>query len=78
MLFSADGALRVFHYYLRQMPCELAGLLPEPPMNHIREHYPKHFLCAVLPAGEGYRAELFGADDRTLHFDSEGRFVRAE
>ena len=47
-------------------------------MTHIRNHYPKHFLCTFLPAGEGYRAELFGADDRTLHFDSEGRFVREE
>lgn len=79
MLFSADGALRGFRYYLRQMPCELADLLPELPMHHIREHYPKHSLCAFLPAGEGgYRAELFGADDRTLHFDSDGRVVREE
>lgn len=33
MLFSADGALRGFRYYLRQMPCELADLLPELPMT---------------------------------------------
>lgn len=78
MLLSADGALRGFRYYLRQMPCELADLLPELPMNYIREHYPKHFLCAFLLAGEGYRAELFGADDRTLHFDGGGRFVRED
>lgn len=78
MLLSADGTLRGFRYYLRQLPDELAGLLPELPMHHIREHYPNHFLCAFLPAGEGYRAELFGTDDRMLHFDCEGRFVREE
>ena len=78
LLFSTDGSLRGFRFHMRQPSAAIVAQLPEASMTHIRNHYPKHFLCTFLPAGEGYRAELFGADDRTLHFDSEGRFVREE
>ena len=38
MLFSADGALRGFRYYLRQMPCELADLLPDDDWNTVEKY----------------------------------------
>ena len=53
-------------------------LLPGTSMTYLRERYPNHFLCAFLPQDKGYRAELFGVDDRIVYFDSEGRFVKEE
>lgn len=41
----------------------------------IRECYPACSLGVFLPEVEGFRAGLFGADDRTLHFDRGGRFL---
>ena len=77
-LFSAGGAIRGFRFCMRQPSRQILDLLPEAAMTHIRESYPGYFLGAFLPEGEGYRAELFGADDRTLRFDGEGRFLREE
>ena len=77
-LFSAAGAIQGFRFNMRQPSRQVVDLLPEAAMSHIREHYPKHFLCAFLPQDKGYRAELFGADDRIVYFDSEGRFVKEE
>ncbi|MCD8034794.1 MAG: hypothetical protein LUF83_10950 [Alistipes sp.] len=78
MLLLADGALRGFRFHMRQPSATIVAQLPEASVTHIRNHYPEYFLCTFLPAGEGYRAELFGADDRTLHFDGGGRFVRED
>ena len=77
-LLSGDGAIRGFRFCMRQPSRQILDLLPGAAVAHIRESYPGYFLGTFLPEGEGYRAELFGADDRTLRFDGEGRFVREE
>lgn len=77
-LFSGEGAIRGFRFCMRQPSRQILDLLPEAAMAHIRESYPGYFLGAFLPDGEGFRAELFGADDRTLRFDSEGGFLSEE
>lgn len=77
-LFSAGGAIRGFRFCMRQPSRQILDLLPEAAVTHIRESYPGYFLGAFLPEGEGYRAELFGADDRTLRFDGEGGFLSEE
>lgn len=77
-LFSGDGAIRGFRFCMRQPSRQILDLLPGAAVAHIRESYPGYFLGAFLPEGEGYRAELFGADDRTLRFDGEGRFLPEE
>ena len=77
-LFSAAGAIQGFRFNMRQPSRQVVDLLPEAAMSHIRERYPNHFLCAFLPQDKGYRAELFGVDERIVYFDSEGRFVREE
>ena len=78
LLLSADGMLGGFRYHVRQIPREFVDLLPGTSMTYLRERYPNHFLCAFLPQDKGYRAELFGVDDRIVYFDSEGRFVKEE
>lgn len=75
-LFSVSGAMKGFRFNFRQPSRQIIELLPAAATAHIREHYPGNYLRAFLPEEEGYRAELFGVDDRTLHFDSEGRFLR--
>ena len=77
-LLSGDGAIRGFRFCMRQPSRQILDLLPEAAVAHIRESYPGYFLGAFLPEGEGYRAELFGEDDRTLRFDGEGRFLSEE
>lgn len=77
-LFSGDGAIRGFCFCMRQPSRQILDLLPGAAVAHIRESYPGYFLGVFLPEGEGFRAELFGADDRTLHFDGEGRFLSEE
>lgn len=77
-LFSGDGAIRGFRFCMCQPSRQIIDLLPGAAVAHIRESYPGYFLGAFLPEGEGYRAELFGADDRTLRFDGEGRFLPEE
>lgn len=77
-LFSAGGAIRGFRFCMRQPSRQIIDLLPEAAVTHIWESYPGYFLGAFLPEGEGYRAELFGADDRTLRFDGEGGFLSEE
>lgn len=77
-LFSGDGAIRGFRFCMRQPSRQILDLLPGAAVAHIRESYPGYFLGAFLPEGEGYRAELFGEDDRTLRFDGEGRFLSEE
>lgn len=77
-LFSGEGAIRGFRFHMRQPSRQILDLLPEAAVAHIREFYPGYFFGAFLPEGEGCRAELFGEDDRTLHFDGKGRFVREE
>ena len=77
-LFSGDGAIRGFRFCMRQPSRQILDLLPGAAVAHIREFYPGYFLGAFLPEGEGFRAELFGADDRTLRFDGEGRFLSEE
>lgn len=77
-LFSASGAMKGFRFNFRQPSRQIVELLPAAAIAHIREHYLAYSLGAFLPEGEGCRAELFGADDRTLRFDSEGRFLREE
>ena len=78
LLLSADGMLGGFRYHVRQIPREFVDLLPGTSMTYLRERYPNHFLCAFLPQDKGYRAELFGVDDRIVYFDSEGRFMKEE
>lgn len=77
-LLSTNGTLHGFRFSLRQPSRQIIELLPAAATAHIRETCPGHCLSAFLPEGDGYRAELFGADDRTLRFDSEGRFLREE
>lgn len=77
-LFSAAGAIQGFRFNMRQPSRQVIDQLPEAAMAHIRERYPNHFLCAFLPQDKGYRAEFFGVDERIVHFDSEGRFVKEE
>ncbi len=77
-LFSVDGAMRGFRFCMRQPSRQIIDLLPEAAVAYIRESYPGYFLGAFLPEGGGYRAELFGADDRTLRFDEQGRFLQEE
>ncbi len=77
-LFSGDGAIRGFRFCMCQPSRQILDLLPGAAVAHIRESFPGYFLGAFLPEGEGYRAELFGADDRTLRFDGEGRFLPEE
>lgn len=77
-LFSVSGAMKGFRFNFRQPSRQIIELLPAAATAHIREHYPGNYLRAFLPEGDGYCAELFGADDRTLRFDSEGRFLREE
>ena len=77
-LFSAAGTIQGFRFYMRQPSHEIVELLPVAAVVHIREHYRNYFLGAFLPEGEGFRAELFGADDRTLRFDEQGRFLLEE
>ena len=77
-LLSGDGAIRGFRFCMCQPSRQILDLLPGAAVAHIRESFPGYFLGAFLPEGEGYRAELFGADDRTLRFDGEGRFLPEE
>lgn len=77
-LLSTNGTLHGFRFSLRQPSRQIIELLPAAATAHIREHYPAYYFGAFLPEGDGYRAELFGADDRTLRFDSGGRFLREE
>ena len=77
-LFSGDGAIRGFRFCMCQPSRQILDLLPGAAIAHIRESFPGYFLGAFLPEGEGFRAELFGADDRTLRFDGEGRFLSEE
>ena len=77
-LLSGDGAIRGFRFCMCQPSRQILDLLPGAAVAHIRESYPGYFLGAFLPEGEGYRAELFGADDRTLRFDGQGRFLPEE
>lgn len=77
-LLSGDGAIRGFRFRMRQPSRQILDLLPEAAVAYIRESYPGYFLGAFLPEDGGYRAELFGEDDRTLRFDGEGRFLREE
>ena len=77
-LFSASGAMKGFRFNFRQPSRQIVELLPAKVLAYIREHYPAYFLRAFLPEGDGYRAELFGMEDRDLRFDSEGHFLREE
>ena len=77
-LFSAGGAIRGFRFCMRQPSRQILDLLPGAAVAYIRESYPGYFLGAFLPEDGGFRAELFGADDRTLRFDGEGRFLSEE
>ena len=77
-LFSAAGAIQGFRFCMRQPSHEIVELLPGAATAYIRGHYRNYFLGAFLPDGDGFRAELFGADDRTLLFDAEGRFLSGE
>ena len=77
-LLSGDGAIRGFRFCMCQPSRQILDLLPGAAVAHIRESFPGYFLGAFLPEGEGYRAELFGADDRTLRFDGEGGFLSEE
>lgn len=77
-LFSGDGAIRGFRFCMCQPSRQIIDLLPGAAVAHIRESFPGYFLGAFLPEGEGYRAELFGADDRTLRFDRQGGFLSEE
>ena len=77
-LFSASGAMKGFRFNFRQLSRQIIELLPAAATAYIREYYPNYSIGTFLPEGDGYRAELFGADDRTLRFDSEGRFLREE
>ena len=77
-LFSAGGAIRGFRFRMRQPSRQILDLLPGAAVAYIRESYPGYFLGAFLPEDGGFRAELFGADDRTLRFDGQGRFLPEE
>lgn len=77
-LFCGEGTLRGFCLHMRQPTREIVDLLPEAVTARIRELYPNYFLCSFLPEGEGFRAELFGTDNRTLHFDGQGCLLGEE
>lgn len=74
-LFSEKGVMGGFHFCISQPSRQIIDLLPEPAVAHIREFYPSYFLGTFLSEGEGYRGELFGADDRMLRFDGEVRLL---
>ena len=77
-LFSGDGAIRGFRFCMCQPSRQILDLLPGAAVAYIRESYPGYFLGAFLPEDGGFRAELFGEDDRTLRFDGEGGFLHEE
>ena len=78
VLFSRDGAVRGFRFRTMQPTREVASCIPTEISSYIREHYPGCYTDVFLPVAEGFRVELYGGQERILHFDAGGRLLEEE
>lgn len=78
VLFSRDGAVRGFRFRTMQPTREVASCIPGGVSFYIGEHYPGCYTDVFLPVADGFRVELYGGQERILHFDAEGRLLKEE
>ena len=78
VLFSRDGAVRGFRFRTMQPTREVASCIPCGVSSYIGEHYPGCYTDVFLPVADGFRVELYGGQERILHFDAEGRLLKEE
>lgn len=78
VLFSRDGAVRGFRFRTMQPMREVASCIPCGVSSYIGEHYPGCYTDVFLPVAGGFRVELYGGQERILHFDGEGRLLKEE
>lgn len=78
VLFSRDGAVRGFRFRTMQPTREVASCIPCGVSSYIGEHYQGCYIDVFLPVAEGFRVELYGGQERILHFDAEGRLLKEE
>ena len=75
VLFSRDGAVWGFRFRTMQ---EVASCIPCGVSSYIGEHYPGCYTDVFLPVADGFRVELYGGQERILHFDAGGRLLKEE
>lgn len=79
VLFSRDGAVRGVRFRTMQPTREVArSCIPGGVSSYIGEHYPGCYTDVFLPVADGFRVELYGGQERILHFDAEGRLLKEE
>ena len=78
ILFYREGTVLGFRFHTMQPPREVAACIPHGIAVYIRKHYPDSYTDVFLPEGEGFRAELYGKEDKILYFDRSGKLLREE
>lgn len=78
VLFSRDGAVRGFRFRTMQPTREVASCIPCGVSSYIGAHYPGCYTDVFLPVADGFRVELYGGQERILHFDGGGRLLKEE
>lgn len=79
ILFSQQGAILGYSFLMMQPSThELRACIPESIASYLRERFPGCKVDIFLPAGEGFRARIFGTENKILYFDSSGTPLREE